>query len=406
MLTEHDELIRVRDIPERFQTGDEDIMVSDTEIAQEALFISRQLKRDNPEVQEKPLIVAVTSILRFLKIDLFEVPFIYAHRKDYFDGTLRQFDLWKIVDMDKKYTLAESKKKSLKSLIEKIATKNPNILTSPALPLVDKVVSLDDAADVSHFIQIQYSSEVDLIQQQEQTRRLKFKRPIWKVQYDDAKKNNIQEYAKLFAIDMYNYVQSVTTQQKMHFPEDAPMSPLESAVPFLTARFSTPQSVLEAAKILLGHQLASHPLFRSFIRRVYFTDAIVSVHLTDKGKSEIQSTHPYYPFKYLLNKPVYSFSDGQFLQIVDAESKGLLTITIRVEEEKMLLTDCMKHICNDDVNENAKKWNAERTVIALYAAKQVLFPHAAKWLKEKLAAQAADWIASSCRMSMEKVFSI
>lgn len=402
MLTENDELIRVRDVPERFQNRTE-TNIDVASLTREAESMARQLLRDRTETPEKTMVKTVLAILRLLKIDLLEVPFIYAHRKDYFDGILRHYDLWRIVDLDAKFTLAESKKLSLMKIIEAIARLNPSIISSPLPGLVDKIGSLDDAGDVSQYIQIQYPIEMEAIQIEKQSNRLKFKRAPWKIMYDDAIHNNIEEFAKLLDIKMFEYVQSLTMQQKLHYPTDSQLSPLDSAVPFLCARFSTPQSVLGAAKILLGHQLASHPVFRAFIRRVYYTDAIVSVTLTAKGKKEIEPTHPYYPFKYLQNKPVYNFKDGQFLQILDAEAKGLLTITVRVDQEKNLLEDITKQICNDDVNENAVKWNNERSVISMYAAKEILFPHAAKWLKEQLAIQACDFVSSFCLVEMEKV---
>lgn len=414
MLTEQDEQIRIKDMPERLQLLDTDNSLkekyeyddsklpSEKDITNEALFISRQLKKDSPHLPDKELIVAVNHILRFLKIEQFEVPFIFAHRKDRFEPILRHNDLWKIYDMDAKYMLADSKKKALTKLVEDISKK---IDLDPTVQLmVNRVYSVDEASDVSHYINTTYPLQVEEILQEKRTAvKIRYKKPFWKITFDDAKRNNLDEYAKLFGIKTNEYVTSITTQRREHFPEDYYQNPLDSAVPFLCTRFPKPQQVLEAAKILLGHQIAAHPTLRQFIRRVYFTDAVVSVKVTDLGKKEIEQSHPYYFFKYLKNKPIYKFNDGQFLQIVDAESKGLLKISIRVEEEQLLIDDCIKHICNDDVNENAKKWNNERTVIALYAAKEVLFPYAEKWLKEKLIALAQEWISTCCRIAMEKV---
>jgi transcription elongation factor SPT6 len=401
MLTENDELIRVRDIPERLQSREESIP-SDKEIGVEALYIAKQLKKDSPEMPEKEVIIAVKHVLKFLKVELLEVPFIFAQRKDYFDSVLRHYDLWKIVDMDMKYKICDLKKKQLINLIEMISKINPNY--DPYVnTLVSKVFTIDEAADVSHYMQIKYPLEVEEIQQKESSRKVKFKRANWKVNFDDAKRNNIDEYAQLFGIKLVEYVTSVTSQRREHFPEDHYQNPLESAVPFLCDRFPKPVNVIEAARSILGHQIASHPGLRQFIRRVYFTDAVVSVTVSEKGKHEIQPFHPYYPFKYLLNKPIYKFNDGQFLQILDAESKGLLKISICVEEEALLLGDCMKFISNDDTNENAEKWNKERQVIALYATKNLLFPHAYKWMKDKLASMASEWVSVNVRISMEKV---
>ena len=84
--------------------------------------------------------------------------------------------------------------------------------------------------------------------------------------------------------------------------------------------------------------------------------------------------------------------------------QGYLKLIIRVEEEDRLLTDMIKNLCNDYVSEYAQAWNEERTKIAVYAAKEILFPHCVRWLKDKLKSAAADWVASRCQLALEKVF--
>ena len=196
-------------------------------------------------------------------------------------------------------------------------------------------------------------------------------------------------------------MQSVTQQQGLHFPEDCNETPLEAAEKYVCVAFPTAGSVLEAAQHKIAQDIAVHPQFRSFIRRIFQSDSVISAQPTDKGKAEIEQTHPYYPFKYLLDKPVHKFLDGQFLQLLRAESDGLLSISIRVEEEVKLVADLVKYICNDYVNELSGLWNAERKKIAEYAAKELLFPQTVKWMKERLGSAATDFIATKCQQVLE-----
>ena len=231
--------------------------------------------------------------------------------------------------------------------------------------------------------------------------RKRFKPAPWKVAYDDALMNNIGEYSKLFDINPAKYVASVTQQQNLHFPDDCTETPLAAAEAFISHAYPTPTSVLDAARLKIAQDIAVHPQFRAFIRRIFFSDSVVSVQPTEKGKTEVEQNHPYYPFIYLLNKPVHKFSDGQFLQILRAEADGLLTVSIRVEEESKLIADITKYICNDYVNELSELWNVERRKVAEYAARELLFPQAIKWLKERLGIMATDYIANRCQLVME-----
>jgi transcription elongation factor SPT6 len=119
MLTERDEKIRVVDLPERYQFLDV-YAPDDNEIAREASIITKSLIRDRPNLTEQALHASVTSVLRFLRRDYFEVPFIWAHRRDYFDGILQLADLWAILDWDTKFIQVELKKKSLLELIAQV----------------------------------------------------------------------------------------------------------------------------------------------------------------------------------------------------------------------------------------------------------------------------------------------
>ena len=48
---------------------------------------------------------------------------------------------------------------------------------------------------------------------------------------------------------------------------------------------------------------------------------------------EIDDSHPCVTFKYLKNKPIGTLKDDQFLHIVQAEEDGLLTSSIRIDQE-------------------------------------------------------------------------
>jgi transcription elongation factor SPT6 len=108
-------------------------------------------------------------------------------------------------------------------------------------------------------------------------------------------------------------------------------------------------------------------------------------------------------FKYVSEKPVYKFDNAQFLEIRKAEDEGLVEVSMRVEEEPRLMEDIIKNMTNDYVNEFAEAWNDERKKIAEHAARTILFPQVVKWLKEKMANDATQWLMDQCRNAMEQV---
>lgn len=289
MLTEQDEEVRLKDVPERMQASR---MPSDLEISREATYVARLLMRDSPQVAENDMIVSVTSVLRFLKRDMFEVPFLAQHRKGYFSGVLTRAHLWKIVDLDEKFGMCQVKKDNLQSLIEQVKTLT-DLSNSPIPALIEQVMTIDDAADISHYMHTEHSRELETVKRKE-VLKTRFKKQSWKQIFDDALENNILGFVDRLHVNIGEYVRSVTRQVQEFVPRDDPQPPLILAEQFVSARFPTVEKVIEAAHIVLSHKIAAHPLFRSFLRRVYYTDAVVTVYVTEKGKKEITPHHPFY----------------------------------------------------------------------------------------------------------------
>lgn len=92
--------------------------------------------------------------------------------------------------------------------------------------------------------------------------------------------------------------------------------------------------------------------------------------------------------------------------ILAAESQDLIKVDIRVEEEARLLQDVAKYICNTLTSEISTLWNAQRSAVVVYATKNILFPYAAQWLRERLSQQAQDYLRFQIQHSMEKKISI
>ncbi|KAJ3175730.1 Transcription elongation factor spt6 [Irineochytrium annulatum] len=408
MMTEEDKVIQMKNMPERFQLRGEHLVIEEEELRTEANFIARRM-RDSGTDREAltPVIFEVLKMFHFDK--MFEVPFIIAHRKDYFNETLDRADLWRIYDLDIQYFAIEAKKKAVRGLLEDVRSLSAaaSADTLPDEILHSNARSLEDLQDVIGYMQLHYSVE---IQRAEESRRRELKRAHRKTPYEEARKAGVHEFVKLFGVDVKKFSEGMTgSKVSTHVIEDTPRHPLDAAEEFVRSDhpyFKTAERILDAGCSMLAQEVAADPMFRQFVRKVYETDAVVTVTPTDKGKREIQPLHPFYPFKYLTEKPVYKFNDGQFLQLMTAEEQGLVEVSLRVEEEARLIEDVVKNLTNDYSNEFAESWNAQRRRVAEQAAKKFLFPQVCKWLKEKLAAEASDWVAEQCRYMLEQKIDI
>ena len=121
--TEADERIRTTDMPERVQLLHPNRpAVFPNELEQEALWIAEN-DAIAPNADREQVRAAALHVLKFLRKDFFEVPFIFAHRQDYFTDEeatelapplFSRKDLWTISEQDVKWRqILERKRRML-----------------------------------------------------------------------------------------------------------------------------------------------------------------------------------------------------------------------------------------------------------------------------------------------------
>jgi transcription elongation factor SPT6 len=284
-----------------YQVRGEYPQLSEEEQRREVEFITRHMltaHRDRRQITAEyrdSLMRRITKVLGFFHSSNFEVPFIIAHRKDHFDGYLDRSDLWKIYDLDAQYHTIDGKKRVVRGLLEDLRkTPDGGIVIDNALEdYLDRARTLEDVADVMSYLNLHFATE---LQRAEEARNRALKRSVKRTMYEDAKKAGVQKFAKLFNINVKVVAENLSQHSNTFVPEDHQELPDIAALSFTTDRppYNNPEKVVEAARLMLAQELAAEPLFRQFIRKVYETDAVVTVTPTEKGKREIQPLHPYY----------------------------------------------------------------------------------------------------------------
>lgn len=204
MLTKDDEIIRMTDLPERYQIDRKGFPAPDEiQLTQESLFIARQLMKESAThgvhqtlTLDNPLVRAVTQILKFIRVEYLEVPFIAVHRKDYFVPHLSAADLWRVYDLDEKFLTLEMKKKGLRASFEEIQKLSEGAQTDEyANEQIEKASGLDEITDMQLYLQIHYGIEQSMREGSKPSRA--FKKPLWRVAYEGALRNNLDKFAKV-----------------------------------------------------------------------------------------------------------------------------------------------------------------------------------------------------------------
>jgi transcription elongation factor SPT6 len=232
MLTDDDDLIRVQDIPERMQLSTSSLSpttnlstyaaMSEADLDGAAMWVTQRIStRKNREYfgidgqfqhLKGALVMAVTFALRYLFVEEFEVPYIWAHKRDYlchFDITdirtrkelLSLNELWRIYALGQKYRSLLERKRALAALYERLQVRD-EYYEKEILPKVDSVELVIDATE---WLQLKYKEKKNdvtevRLQEDEEADFKKQKLPSRISVYEIAKKSIISKLAEVSAL--------------------------------------------------------------------------------------------------------------------------------------------------------------------------------------------------------------
>ncbi|KAE8670634.1 hypothetical protein F3Y22_tig00112114pilonHSYRG00055 [Hibiscus syriacus] len=124
---------------------------------------------------------------------------------------------------------------------------------------------------------------------------------------------------------------------------------------------------------------------KSFLSNLFdlqVNHAVLSTSPTPDGKIAIDSFHQFSGVKWLREKPLIRFDDGQWLLIQKAEEEKLLQVTIKLPEKYLnkLIQECNENFLSNGVSKSAQQWNEQRKLI-LHDALLVFF--CPQWRKKQ-----------------------
>lgn len=471
--TDRDNEIRTTDIPERFQLRAVPVTPApEEEIAREAEWIYKQAfgnptisvqsavdegakgssaasalaGRHQPPAGRKNVtaVAKIAEALKFMRNQLFEVPFIAFYRKEYVEPDLNINDLWTVYKWDEKWCQLQQRKKNLQQLFQRMQEFQCDQILQEDLdkPLPDNVRPIDEndfqrlkevqtpeeLRDVYQFFLLYYAQDIPEMQETIRKRKRKeaeaengendesaqakeaddaddenqrLKHPVRKRLFDICRDMGLDGLAKKFGLTPEQFGENLRDNYQRHEVDQFPVEPLVAATDFVSKRFTTPEEALKAARYMVAVMIAMDPLVRRCIRETFFERAKISISPTKKGLKEIDENHPCYPVKYLKNKPVRDLIGAQFLNMTQAENEKLLKITISMDGSTqsnpgVYLDEIKQLYYRDEFSNNVQEWNNQRSEALGFALSKFLYPSFEKELKAQLLVEAQEGIIKAC----------
>ncbi|KAI8645252.1 SH2 domain-containing protein [Parasitella parasitica] len=408
MMTEEDDEIRLRDVPERLQMRFEGLnktfeQATNDQVQEEGGWISRIMARRRGEEQPTDQFTsAVAHVVSFFTREFLEVPHIKDHRRDYFTKVdkitghskeiLTEKDLWDIYDLDFKYHSFIDRRNALKEFIAKCQIFDDYVNT-----MLERVEKVEEVTDLTDYINLRFSEKINIMQQQTHGP----KRPMNKSLYNLSQSSKIGECLSRFGISAREFGANYMEGNLRHTPDDLSVDPIIEAELYIDTNFPDPTRVLKGVRSVLAQEMAFDPQVRKAMRRDWESFATVTVRPTEKGYNVIDELHAMHPFKFLTEKPITDFNDGQFLHILKGEVDNLLTITISIADYPAWFNRIATFYVSDAYSDTAQQWNDQRKEIIEQALKEHLMPLMSKYVREKLRIEAQEAI---CQASFENLY--
>lgn len=412
MLTEEDNLIRIIDTPERFQKYRANLNYIDLEgedLIQEQEWIASILFKEKggtaSGLLEQPFKQAVEKVVEFISKDAYEVPFIWAHRRDFLlysaeienpDGSISNIvhkllfedDLWRIIRLDIEYHSLYEKRLNIQKLIEQLNLDDDLVKD---VKYLDSMVSIQDLHDYLNF---HYSAEIKELSNAEnenesnenendEESKSNKKHSKFAV-FERIRSNILYDVVKAYGITAKEFGENVQDQSSKNFevpyrihatddPLESPEDLIEKFIEDDEIIFKDPKNALNAVRKTFAEEIFHNPKIRYEIRQTYKNYVSVSVALTEKGRTTIENHSPYSDIKYAVNRSPADLvrSPNVLLRMLEAESLGLIVIKVETRDYNSWYQSIFNCLKSDGSSEISEKWNKERELALSLAFKRL-----------------------------------
>ncbi|EGW29955.1 transcription elongation factor SPT6 [Spathaspora passalidarum NRRL Y-27907] len=419
MLTEEDNLIRIIDIPERYQKYRANLQyasLEDDDLQQEKNWVANILFREKQGMfnglLEIPFKEAVGQVVHFITKDSLEVPFIWTHRRDFLlfsqemvnaEGVIEnkvhkllyEDDLWRIVQLDVEYHSLYEKRMNTEKIVEALGLDDD---------LVKDITSLDTMVavqDIHDYIQFTYSKEIRELantdknreegeeasgeeQGEEVTSETKSKKHSKYALFERIRSNILYDAVKAYGISAKEFGENVQDQSskgfevpyRIHATDDSLESPqdlIDRLIEDDEILFKDENTARDAIRRTFAEEIFHNPKIRHEVRQTYKSFASISIAITEKGRTTIDMNSPYEDIKYAINRSPSDLvrQPDLLLRMLEAESLGLVVVKVETKDYDswfQCIFNCLKSDGSSDISD---RWNKEREVVLQLAFKKL-----------------------------------
>jgi hypothetical protein len=324
------------DIPERLYTRLRDRLdPTEDELEDEAKWIFAAKKHwKGYHSGEEKTIESIKGVLRHVRKNHFDIPFIATYRCYLFQQELQTSDFYEIYEMDLEWNNFSKTKKAITEKLDAIRTHISDA------EVIDECLSTannnNDLHDVHQYITFCRSIIPEFAVQKSRLRDVRKKQYALII---DAK---IDKFAKEIALRPSDFAKNLRANAMVVKMKRMPTSPSIMGDQYLSEKMITVLEVLVSACSFIADELATHPVVRKCVFDRYMQGVKISTRPTEKGEKELDVFHPSYRCKRLTFVPLDKFHDDLWVDILQCKEKSLIEIIFEHDDVLKDIIDWMK----------------------------------------------------------------
>lgn len=408
MMTERDEKIRQKDVPERYQLAFEHrTLPSPDERAEESDWICEALfSTTNPEPilpdgsrgrrNRGEVSAAIDNVLRFYHEEKLEPAFVRRYCREFWKyAGLKGVHMTQIMELDGRWDKSDQKRKALRRLLQRSTSEETeNELSAAFYEMKIKTATDNQIRDFAEFLALETPEDV--------SKRITsgLRRPAKRDFYRICHKAKLNRLARKFTLHARRVGGILAQQNDQNVTIPTPDEEPETlALEYIQSTFPEPEDALKGARHMAACELASEPIVRERIRALYRQRALLYTEATVKGQEDIDDFHYCHGFQYLHGQPVAElFNSTALLRLSRAEKEGYVTMTIEYEQPAELLAPLKAIYVGDETS----PWYTHRQEIVQDAVYSMLLPSLERELRDELVQKARQLVVKQCGEEMRK----
>lgn len=346
-----------------------------------------------------------------------DIPYIVTYKRNFYEPELTSKDVWKIFDYDREWNkLIEMKANLTRAFdtIKKFAIddeERANTIYTRCIENAKSIVNLNDMELYIEFLKEMYFEDFQNLNEVTS----KNLRPNKSSQIQNFRRNKIDDFARKFSFGAFELSCNLELlalgdpNTEMISPPDPLVQPEKLAYDYLCNIFDQEIKVMTAGCKFLALELFSFPFIRNYARNSFKSQCSISTEPTDEGKKELDAFNPSFRVKRLRNKPIDSFNNDLFLDILEAEKKLLINVTVHFGDNFFKdLTDKLNHTYNSKSSNTEPdsvqhSWRVMREeTLRIFVAEHCI-PYFKKEVRLELQENAENYVINESAMNFSKL---